>query len=316
MNFNVSVVIPAYNAEKFVDIAILSALEQSEVTEVLVINDGSTDNTLKKIQSIKTNNERVKLLSHENLINKGRSASRNLGISNAKENYIAFLDADDYYLENRFKIDKNTFLENPEVDGIYNAIGVHFYREFENSEKEKLKLTTLSKKVKPEDLFETLIKGKDGHFSIDGLTVKRSVFDKIGMFNESLKIGEDTDLIWKMSLKCKLKPGILDMPVAKRGIHCNNVFNNFKLYENYEPKIYESIYYWSIKNKLSKRIVERFLERIWILQFRKNKGLIADIKYWFLLFLRKPSGLFSFLSIKYFPIIRLRKKLLPFLYKS
>ena len=56
MNFNVSVVIPAYNAEKFVDIAILSALEQSEVTEVLVINDGSTDNTLKKIQSIKTKN--------------------------------------------------------------------------------------------------------------------------------------------------------------------------------------------------------------------------------------------------------------------
>ena len=109
MKFLVSVIIPVFNVEQFVEKAIISALQQPEVFEVVVVNDGSTDNSLQIITKLQAEYSRVKLCHHPNLVNKGRSASRNLGIKKAICNYIAFLDADDYYLENRFTNDKIVF---------------------------------------------------------------------------------------------------------------------------------------------------------------------------------------------------------------
>ncbi len=103
-------IIPAYNCDKFIDKAINSALKQPEVTEVILVNDGSTDNTLKIVETLQKTSKKIKIYHHKNEVNKGRSASRNLGIKNAKGNYIAFLDADDYYLNNRFFNDKNSIL--------------------------------------------------------------------------------------------------------------------------------------------------------------------------------------------------------------
>ena len=187
MKFRVSVIIPVFNTEAYVEKAITSVLQQPEVVEVVVVNDGSTDNSLQIISKLQNEDARVKIYHHPNNLNKGRSASRNLGIKNAKENYIAFLDADDFYLKNRFKNDKHVFEKHGEIDGVYNAISAYFYRKSNYSEEEKLKLTMVSDTIEPNELFETLLYYKKGHFSIDGLTLKRSIFDKIGYFNEALK---------------------------------------------------------------------------------------------------------------------------------
>ena len=85
-------------------------------------------------------------------------------------------------MRNRFKNDKFIFKENIEVDGVYNAIGVHFYRESNPLEEEKLRLTTVTEFIEPCELFDALLYYKKGHFSIDGLTVKSSIFDKSGYF--------------------------------------------------------------------------------------------------------------------------------------
>lgn len=315
MEFSVSVVIPVYNGSRFIEKAIHSALQQPEVDEVLVINDGSTDETLKIIKKLQLQNSKIQILHHENNLNKGRSASRNLGVKNAKANYISFLDADDFYLENRFENDKRLFGLNITIEGIYNAIGAHFYRESTFFEEEKLKLTTVTSYIEPNELFENLLYYKKGHFSIDGLTVKKSIFNKTGYFNEDLKVAEDTELIYRMALKCQLQTGVIDKPVAIRGVHDSNVFNDESLYNISKIKLYESLLLWSNKNQINLKRIDHILNVLWIFKYNKTPSLFKNISYWFGLVFKTPRLLFTKLGIKYFPVVRLRQKLFPFLYK-
>lgn len=315
MTFSVSVIIPVYNGERFIEKAINSALQQPEVSEVLVVNDGSTDNSLEIVENIQSKDPRIQVHFHENNENKGRSASRNLGIKNANGNFIAFLDADDFYLENRFKNDNKIFKENNDIDGVYNAISAHFYREAPEFEIQALKLTTVTEIIKPKDLFQTLLYYKKGHFSIDGLTVKKNVFNDIGCFNESLMVSEDTHLILKLALKCNLQTGIINKPVAMRGVHDFNVFNQESIYEKYKLKVYESLLFWANKNKISMHQIDDLLNILWIFKYRETTSLIKNIKYWCFIFFKNPKLLFTKLSIKYFPVVRLRQKLFSFLYK-
>ncbi len=92
-SYTVSVVIPAYNSAKFIATAIESALNQSiSSKEIIVIDDGSTDNTAKIVGSF---GGAVKIISQKNM---GVSAARNRGISESRSEFIAFLDSDDYFL--------------------------------------------------------------------------------------------------------------------------------------------------------------------------------------------------------------------------
>lgn len=317
MSFSISVVIPVYNCEQYLEKAVATALQQPEVLEVVAVSDGSTDKSYEILYKLASKNQKLKVFNHPDNVNKGRSATRNLGIKMAKGNYIAFLDADDYFLPNRFTNDKLLFENNKELDGVYNAIDTHFYRRVESLEEKqsKLELFTLKKIVKPNKLFDVIMSGKFGFFSIDGMTIKKSIVEDIGGFNESLVVAEDTDFILKLSLKYNLYPGDLEKPVAVRGIHENNVFNNKELYTVYDLKMYESMYFWTLKNNFNLKIVERFLERIWIIHFNQKKDIFSYMRIWFALVFKDPSILITYLSFKYFPLIRLRKKYFSSLYK-
>src|SRR5690606_1248107 len=98
----ISVIIPVYNAAAFVEQAVQSALTQPEVSEVILVEDGSEDKSLPICEKLASQNDIITLLRHPGGVNKGAGASRNLGIQHTKNEWIAFLDADDYYLENRF----------------------------------------------------------------------------------------------------------------------------------------------------------------------------------------------------------------------
>lgn len=89
----VSVIIPVYNTEKYVEEALRSIMSQSlEDIEIIVINDGSTDNSLELIRGLAASDKRIQLHCQEN---KGLSESRNLGIKAATGEYIYFMDSDD-----------------------------------------------------------------------------------------------------------------------------------------------------------------------------------------------------------------------------
>lgn len=106
----VSVIIPAYNAEKTIESTIHSVLTQTyQHFEIIVVNDGSTDSTITVVKSIK--DKRIRLYSQKN---KGPSAARNFGVKKAKGKYIAFLDADDEflpkYIETKLSVKKDFVL--------------------------------------------------------------------------------------------------------------------------------------------------------------------------------------------------------------
>jgi glycosyltransferase involved in cell wall biosynthesis len=316
MLFSISVIIPAYNVEQFIETAIVSALQQPEVSEVIVVDDGSTDKTLQIVKSLQLVNAKIKIYHHENSINKGRSATRNLGIQKATGDYISFLDADDYYLEHRFRNDIMIFHGDKNCDGVYNAVGFHFYRQATPLEKDKLKLNTVVKKLLPNELFDGIVSSKYGYLHLNGITIKKTVFDCTGFFNESLMVAEDSDIIFKMALKCCLLPSVIDKPVAKRGVHDVNVFTDDTLYKVYNIKLYKELLEWSYQNDIALKNKDTLLKWLWFFKFRDGNSLWNHIVYWGYLVRGIPELFFSILSIKYFPIIRQRQILFPFLYRK
>ena len=109
----VTVVIPTYNRARFVGRAIRSALAQTyDDIEVVVVDDGSTDDTQTQIESLAQTDRRVHCLQHDT--NRGAQAARNTGIRAARGEWIAFLDSDDWWLPHSLE----TRLEVAEKQGV------------------------------------------------------------------------------------------------------------------------------------------------------------------------------------------------------
>lgn len=90
----VSVVVPAYNVENYIEQCVLSVLNQSySCCELIVIDDGSTDGTPQILDKLANENDSIRVIHKENA---GVSAARNTGIDTAKGDYIVFIDGDDY----------------------------------------------------------------------------------------------------------------------------------------------------------------------------------------------------------------------------
>lgn len=110
-NALISVIIPAHNAAAFIDKALQSVLAQSYPQfEVLVVNDGSTDNTADIINNYQ--DSRIRLI---NQINGGLSNARNTGIKEAQGDYLAFLDADDYWTSEKLEKQIALLKQNPDI---------------------------------------------------------------------------------------------------------------------------------------------------------------------------------------------------------
>lgn len=306
----ISVIIPVYNAASFLSKAIASALAQTGVHELIVIDDGSTDNSFAIASDLAAKDQRIKLHQHLDLKNHGRSASRNLGIRLAVSPFIAFLDADDFYLPNRFVNDLKILEQYPDADGVYNAISAYFYREATETEVKKLKLTTVRELLKPETLFENMGPiGHYGYFSGIGLTVKKTIFDKVGFFNENLEVAEDTELWLKMSLVTKLLPGNIQAPVAMRGVHeTNSSFKDEILYKQCYAKMFQALFVWSLSNQIPFGRQLKLWKNLWFFRNQIHFLLGTDLKIWFGLILRQPRLLFHPEGYKRNPLLYQLKK--------
>lgn len=224
----ISVIIPVYNAVKYVTLAVESALQFDEVYEVILVEDQSPDNAMEVCENLTKKYDRVKLFQHPDKGNHGAGASRNLGLEKATGDFIAFLDADDYYLPNRFRAERELF-KNPEVEGIYGAIGVHYYSEKAKNQFYSLfgdRLTTVYKKHSPKDVLRGQLGmlGSFGLFSIDAITIRKSALDQklSPMMKTHLRLHQDTEFLFRLSYHLDLYPGILDEAVANRGVHESN----------------------------------------------------------------------------------------------
>lgn len=111
----VSIIIPFWNTEDFLQEAIDSVTAQTYTNwELLLVDDGSTDHSVDiASRCVEQNPERVRRLQHDNHSNRGVSASRNLGLRHAAGEYACFLDADDVFLPHKLEKELATFKSNP-----------------------------------------------------------------------------------------------------------------------------------------------------------------------------------------------------------
>jgi len=263
----ISVIIPVYNAAKYLVKAVQSALDQPEVAEVILVEDASPDNALEIARQLAEVDNRVKVFQHPDKKNHGAGASRNLGIEKSTCDYIAFLDADDYYLPERFKQAKPIFKSHPAVKGVYEAIGVHFYIKknidgYVRKKNEHL-LTTIEKNIPPDKLFATFFYGKKGWWSLNGFTIKRNILDQTGLFDIDLRQAQDTDFILRACLTKQLYPGQLNAPVAMRGVHESNRTLDTVSKEKYKRLFYIKWFKKMLLNNWDK-MLNRFILRIYI----------------------------------------------------
>ncbi len=260
---DISAIIPVYNAEKYVEKAVESTLQFPEVKEVLLIEDDSPDNALAVCRQLARQYNRVKLLQHPDKGNHGAGASRNLGLANASYPFIAFLDADDFFLPNRFEADKRVFSENPDAEGVYNALGIHYYSQHAEAIYKNTvlsELTTVTQQVDPIKLFESFIYLREGYgyFSLDGLTIKREVLDKMGYwFNPTLRLHQDTEFLIRLAYTARLFPGEIRVPTVKRGVHGENRVVNVqfddKARNSHQENMWKSLYDWAETQQIPDR---------------------------------------------------------------
>ncbi len=223
-SFKVSVIIPVYNAERFLIESVNSAIRLGEVGEVILIEDRSPDNALELCKKLEAENKKVRLLTHPNNENLGAGASRNLGIKNAKFEYIAFLDADDKYLPNRFKKEKEKFRKYNKIDAVYSKAVL------KNEKNEILReygfeddiRTRIGVEAKPKKFYRESLKIKKSLFHTNSITFKKSFLLKNKLFDERLRLHQDSEL-WKRLLRVGyFFSGELRDPVAEVKAHENN----------------------------------------------------------------------------------------------
>ncbi len=121
----VSVVMPAYNAERFIRETIDSILNQTyRKIELVIVDDGSTDNTYKICEEYARQHNNIRILSHEHGQNRGKVTSRQLGIDSSNGSYIAFCDADDSFYPDKIEKQIERFRQNEDVIMVHTGVDV------------------------------------------------------------------------------------------------------------------------------------------------------------------------------------------------
>jgi glycosyltransferase involved in cell wall biosynthesis len=184
----VSVIIPAYNAEKSIARTLDSVLSQTyRNLEVLVINDGSTDKTAEIAESYVWKDPRVRVLHQPNL---GLSAARNYGIRFAKGEYIAPIDADDIWHKEKIQAQVECFQHSKTSVGLVYSWSMIID---ENGNP----LTGIAYKHRGNVLAELIYSNFVGNGSCP--LIRRSCFEEIGVFDVHLRACEDRDMYLRIA---------------------------------------------------------------------------------------------------------------------
>lgn len=212
----VTVVIPVYNRAAMVLEAVRSvfATEYRQL-EVIVVNDGSTDNTRQVVEHLQAEFSGLWLLEHPGAQNRGVSASRNLGLSKATGEYVCFLDSDDLFLPNRFSRSVPFLEANPAVDAVLESVQVL----------ERTGLLTMSSYFSRTDTHagvEFAALNSIQAVPMPGIILRRSSFVRCGLFNERKRVGEDYEMWLRVEVMLTLMCGDPTFPIAQVRKHDGN----------------------------------------------------------------------------------------------
>ena len=186
----ISVIVPVFNGEKTISETIRSILNQTfQDLEILIINDGSTDNTLEILSEFE--DERIKIFSYEN---GGLPVARNRGIEQSSGDFVTFLDADDLWEPEKLEEQLKSLRHNPKAGVSYS------WTSFIDENSQFLyawEPVYYSGDVYPDLLLRNFIS------SGSNIMIKRSVIEKAGYFDPNLKSVEDWDYYLRLAALCE-----------------------------------------------------------------------------------------------------------------
>lgn len=254
----ITVIINVYNGEKFIKKCLENIINQTyKNLEILVVNDGSTDNTLSICQEIKDN--RIRIINQEN---KGLSLSRNVGIDNAKGEYLFFIDVDDWIDEDTIEYLYKLCKENNAEMSTCRSIEVYNDKDYKKNNKinniEKINI------LSQEEMLKKVLVSKESEVAIWNKLIKKELFKDVRF---EKRIANDVVVTYKLVINAK-----------------NIVFSNFIKY--YYFKHNTSI---TFKNKpdraidLYKATLERYeyVKKIYPNMMENNVGVFIRGMYTF-----------------------------------
>lgn len=195
-----SVVIPAYNATDFIEKSYHSIINQDlQDFELIYVNNNSTDTTSEEIKKLVEMDSRVKLL---NQIKQGAAAARNMGIQAAKGDYIYLFDVDDELYSNSLMRLMQVLDGHIKIDLVFGKM-IKSHKSIEETPKPN------------DETFEVLIKdppywGLHWFSSLKNVVgppaflYRKQVFEQVGLYNEQLRLGQDTALDIKVGMQCNI----------------------------------------------------------------------------------------------------------------
>ena len=213
MNEKVSIIMPVYNGEKFLREAIESIVSQTFTDfEFIIINDGSTDNSLLLIKQYAEKDKRIKIIDQNN---QGVSTSRNNGIKNSIGKYVAFIDCDDLWLSEKLEIQLECFKKDKDLKicGTWGRV-----IDIAGNEIKKFEYPPLTdKEIKIKSIYKY-------PFITSSLIIKKEILNMYELFNPKIKLAEDYEFMTKYIYKNKCLN--INQYLIKYRIHFNNSDNN------------------------------------------------------------------------------------------
>lgn len=199
---SLTIIIAAYNVEKYIEKCLTSLVNQTyKNLEILVVNDGSTDNTKKLIEKYEKEYENLKLLNKEN---GGLSSARNLGLQNTKTKYVTFVDGDDYLELNTYEVIMKKIEEEKADLGIFN---------FKKVYSQKIINSKLDKKIYNKNFLKYLFsKSAEVDIVVWNKIFKTDIILKNQIYFENRAYFEDTGFIFRYLYFVK-KVSLAELPL-------------------------------------------------------------------------------------------------------
>ncbi|SLK37154.1 glycosyl transferase [Mycobacteroides abscessus subsp. abscessus] len=301
----VSVVIPLYNKEQYIERTIMSILSQTfQDFEIIIVDDGSTDSSVEKAEAWIDNRITVRRMEH-----KGASAARNEGIRVATADLITFIDADDEW--------KPRFLENIiYLKNKYPYCGTYATSyEIQLPSKKKIIPTIYETPENWEGVFTNYVERtlKDLPIISSAVAVRKEVFKEIGLFKEGEPLGEDQDMWLRIGLNYPIAYKNESFAIYYRGLENSvcmdlSILNRYSIIDYLERLLhkenlpYIDVYLSKLKLDYSKRLLEaNQLDSAWE-ELHHTKAKVykwEKIKLWMLYYWKKIAIKYSFHSKKY-----------------
>lgn len=288
INCKVSIIMPAYNAENYINDAINSVVAQTYGDwELIVVDDGSIDSTSKLVNNWLLKDKRIQYFYQEN----GKQGkARNLAISKSKGEYLAFLDADDLWMPQKLEIQIKEIQEK-NVDLVFSD-SYFFYNNEINDTSKKMDIGVGI--FYTQDSVKLFLEGN--RIPILTVFVKKDIVLGVGGFSESLIIQDVED--YHLWLKLLMSNSVFyssDHVLAKYRIHSNSVTSNDKLVLNKIPcvfydltrlyPIYKNQIIQELKIKFKSFYIQNLFTKVELAFWIKKNALYLSKQQWNCLYL-------------------------------